>query len=45
MRVLKMLLLFPFITAMALWHSLVMFVLTFVLVWKMLRNIHKERYL
>lgn len=45
MRVLKMLLLLPFVTLMAIWHSLVMFLLVFKMVWDMLRKINKERYL
>ena len=45
MRLLKMLLLLPFTFLFAVWHSFIMFLLVFVMVWKMLRSIRKERYL
>lgn len=39
MRLLKMLLLSPFVTIMAVWQALVMFVCIFIMVWEMLRKI------
>lgn len=45
MRVLKMLLLLPFTFLFAVWHSFVMFLMVFKMVWDMLRKINKERYL
>lgn len=45
MRVLKMLLYFPFTLLFAIWHSLIMFLLVFKMAWNMLRKIDKERYL
>ena len=45
MRLLKMLLLLPFITLMAIWQSLVMFFLTYKMAWDMLGALKRERYL
>ena len=45
MTLLKMLLLFPFITLIALWQALVMFLLTYGLAWQTLKKFNKERHL
>lgn len=45
MNILKMLLLSPFITLMAIWQALVMFVITYKMAWDMIRALKRERYL
>lgn len=45
MTLLKWLLLFPFITIIAFWQALVMFVLTYGLAWQTLKKFKRERYL